>query len=130
MYQKEWDRLSEGLLEGLEGYIEKVHYEGTVRPTIAQMRFIEYSSPFLGNIRHNDADYDDGAKLKITALVVNHSCVEYCKSKIGDILQKLGYELVNPMPFCFSCDGGPITLYATFKRTIEPAKVTYALDEE
>ena len=130
MYIKEWERLKNGLLEDFKDYIGQVEYNGRLFQTIPNICDIEYVDNIGKCFQYDDSDYNMNAQMGFKTLVSDALYVEYCKENIGDILGKWGYALVEPMPFCFSCDDGPIILSVTFKRIIDMKEVTYALDKD
>ena len=56
MYQREWDRLEEGLLKGLDSYIDKVQYIGALSKNIPQIACCEQVSSCVFHVKYNDTD--------------------------------------------------------------------------
>lgn len=130
MYQKEWDRLEEGLLKGLNGYVDRAQYIGMLSKSIPQIVGREPVAPCVSYVKYNDADYNQGAVLELAVYISGENSVDVCKEKIGAVLEQLGYALTGSKPFSHSCDNGPIIMQATFQRKISMDQVTYALDED
>ena len=128
MYQREWDRLEEGLLKGLDSYIDKVQYIGVLSKNIPQIACCEQVSSCVFHVKYNDTDYNQSAVMNIAVYITSENNVAVCEEKIGDILEQLGYTLTGPKPFSYSCDNGPIIMRATFQRTISMDQVTYTLE--
>ena len=130
MYQREWDRLDEGLLKGLDSYIDKVQYIGSLRKKIPQIVSCEQVSSCVFHVKYSDADYNQSAVMNIAVYITSENSVDVCKERIGVVLEQLGYTLTDSKPFSYSCDNGPIIMRATFQRTISMDQVTYALEED
>lgn len=122
MYQKEWDRLKNGIMEGLKGQINNVLYDGRL--------WQKYHTQKNESFVFCDPDYRSDAVMNLVIIISSANDVPKCKARIEGIMNDLGYELADPKPFAHSCNNGPIRFEVAFTRTIPMYDVTFALDKE
>ena len=130
MCQKEWDRLKNGIMEGLKGHINNVLYDGRLWQKFPEPNHVEWITSNYGTVQYDDSDYDGGAVMTLAIIISSADDVPECKTRIESIMNDLGYALADPKPFAHSCDDGPIWFEVAFTRTIPMYDVTFALDEE
>lgn len=99
MYQREWDRLEEGLLKGLDSYIDKVQYIGALSKNIPQIACCEQVSSCVFHVKYNDTDYNQSAVMNIAVYITSENNVAVCEEKAWRHIGTIGVYADRPKAF-------------------------------